>query len=153
MHPHRQVMKIKLLTFVLLAAALASFTACKKPFALTPDAQREAQVQKNRAHFQYPDAQIHSTIAGGRSIMYVTRNYSRENGNDKLDFGFGAGSEKMGKSQGRYTYQFIGQSHQGDVYVFTVEPPTGGKEILPFIYHGTPTTVYDRHGITVAFAK
>jgi hypothetical protein len=138
---------------VVLAAAIASLTACKKTIALTPDAQRQAQVQKNRAHFLYPDAEIHSTIAGGHSTMYVTRNYSRENGSDKLAFGSGTGSEKMGKFQGRYTYQFVGQSHQGDVYVFTIDPPDGTHLTIPYIYTGKPATIYDQQGMKVAFAE
>lgn len=143
-------MKTHLLLAMLAAVLLVG--CGKKPIALTEKERSDAQAEENRAYFQYPDAEIHGEIDGGRSIMYVTRNFSRENGSDKLDFGCGAGSEKMGKFQGRYTYQFVGKSYEGDVYVFTIEPMDGTRLVVPFVYNGQPATIYDAQGMKVVFA-
>ena len=139
----------------LLLAMLAAILFCgcgKKPTAMSEKERSDAQAEENRGYFLYPDAEIHGEIDGGRSIMYVTRNYSRENGSDKLDFGMGAGSEKMGKFQGRYTYQFVGKSYEGDVYVFTIEPKDGTRLVMPFVYTGQPATIYEAQGMKVVFA-
>lgn len=144
-------------SFLIVLAAVALSVGCeKKPTAaLEADkVQQEQRAQLNRLLFTYPDAKITDTMADITGTTAVTGTFSYDPKHPEIPPAFSGGTRKLVEEQfvGAFSYQFMGRARdgEGDVYLFTIEPPQGGKEVIPYIHRGQPATIYDKNGVKLA---
>lgn len=138
-------------------AMVALLVSCEKKAADASEAiQRQQRAELNRLLFTYPDAKIFDTMGDITGTTAVTGTFSHDPKRPEIPPAFFGGTRKLVEEKfvGAFSYQFMGRAREGegDVYLFTIEDPQGGKEVIPYIHRGQPATIYDKNGVKLAIA-